>query len=431
MNDIRELLHNAAPRPSRELDVRAVAERARRRAERRSVLGVSLIGLLLLIAAGGGAVLIGNTNGRRVQIAAGLGSNTEAGVSVTLPPGWQELPRTARTAPAEVLVVGTAPRPAGDPIQACVEGNALPGTHAGFLTLYEYRTDDPLVAPSGEAEYTRASFLPRPTDLQLLHPMVTSDCPIPTHLTNEPTTVIDPPASASGSAESTSTSAPVPASTTIEGPAPTTVTQASGALAINHVREIAFSEGERLFVARIVSVDDTSEDLLTQAFIALNSLVFQVPAVTATTTDGGESADKEMAEDKAGPDEAAAKQAVTDAINAAFATPSPVPIAISVEGGYPFTNPADREAAAETAQHSDPLTRRGYEAAQEGKFVARINWIVFDSPTYARLNFDMFVDGQQMTATTTGYAVFEDGNWRLGRATFCEMVARGGVHCPG
>jgi hypothetical protein len=107
-----------------------------------------------------------------------------------------------------------------------------------------------------------------------------------------------------------------------------------------------------------------------------------------------------------------------------------VPSAVSVEGGHPFADPEDAAAAAATARTSDTLTRKSYAASQQHKLVARINWIVFDSPIYARLEFDVLNDGELATATTTGYAVFEDGNWRIGRGTYCEIAARGGVQCP-
>jgi hypothetical protein len=92
----------------------------------------------------------------------------------------------------------------------------------------------------------------------------------------------------------------------------------------------------------------------------------------------------------------------------------------SVEGGFPITLP----------ERATASTLPGAEVA--GHIEVRINVVEFDSPTHALVNFDLFANGQQITATTNGSAVFEGGHWRMGRATWCDISGRNGVQlCHG
>lgn len=414
MSDIRDLLRNAVGRPGRQPDVADLAVAAQQRAQRQRVgVRVAAIAVTLVVVATGAAVAFNDGGGGRVEIAAASTvSSPDASVSVELPEGWEQLPIVNRLQPVEVLVVGTAARPQGEPIEACGTGDRQPIAPSAFVTIYEYGTTDELKALSG-GMYPTSYFRPKPADFQDYQgsagscPSLVPQVPVPAP---EPST-------------STSTSSAVPdpaASTTLP---PTTLVSPTVTITLpvfeNHFFEMGFlDDGGRRFIARVVSVGDPTRELMNQGFDILNSMVIGAPETTTTTTYNGP------------PDQDAAKQQIVDAINAANGTPSPVPTALSIEGGHPFADPADAEAAAEQAQNSDPLTRRSYAAAQEGKLVGRINWIVFDSPIYARMNFDLLMDDELATANTTGYAVFEDGNWRLGRGTFCEIAARGGVNCP-
>jgi hypothetical protein len=359
---------------------------------------------VLFAAVATGFLVASGDHGTRVETAAGMPSSGDAGLTVALPDGWRELPRVERADPTEVLVVGTADRPTGDPIQPCSGDNSVAVSRSAYVSIYEYRPGDTFASPARDFQYAPEMFQPRPTDI---HSALTtgSDCPAPVIVPIEPST--NPPPAA----DTTLTSSPVDSPNTSPIVPPI-------ALASNHVRELAFSDGGRSFVARIVSVDDLSGELLAQGFTVLNSLGVKASEVTPSTGDHGPA------------DEASAKQQIIDAIDASFGTPSPTPNAVSVEGGHPFTDPAEKQRAGDIAQHADPLTRQAYAAAQEHKIVARIDWIAFDSPTHARLNFDLLVDGQPITANTSGDAVFEDGYWRIARHTYCEIAARGGVQCP-
>lgn len=410
MTDLRDLLGDAAEPPRRAIDVQATAAMADARRDRqrvRSRVGTGsaavAIGVAVALVFGGGS------GGGRVEIATGAdASNADAGVHVVLPEGWQQLPLVERaTSPQEVLVVGTADRPVGEPIQACTFNEGMPTTRSAFVTIYEYGGGD---TPNlGGGIYSPEAFQPRPLDFTTgAGRGYGGDCP------NVPLQQIYDEFAA------TTSTAPLPAP---DDTAPTTSTsivlpEIPAESIVNHFREIPFTEQDRRFLARVVTVEDPDGALLEAGLGILNSLAVSAPAAPATTTTVAP-----------GFDEEAATQQIVDAINASMGTPSPTPSELSIEGGHPFADPAAAEAAAEKAKNSDPLTRDSYEGSLEGKLVATINWIEFDSPTYARLNFDVFNDGQLATATTTGYAVFEDGFWRLGRGTFCEIAMRGGVNC--
>lgn len=380
-----------------------------RRSDQRVALGTALV---LVLGAGIGAVALSGGDDRSVEIGSGLVSNPAAGTSLTLPDGWQELPRVDRQRPPEVLVVGTAPRPTGEPIEACGGSNAVPDARSGYLTLYEYDAHGPFPSPTEETVYPYEAFQPRPASfsdmsgwvnecnsLRQFVPVIVTVPPSPT--TTEP---VDPTSTTIPDATTTST---IPVSLP---PVPSP--------AVNHLRELAFTDGGRAFLARIVTVDDETGELLAQAYEILNSLRVDVPAVTTTTVYNGPG------------NEQTARQEIVDAMQAAFGTPSPVPFADSIEGGHPLATEAQKQAAAEIAKHADPVTRGAYQASQEGAIVVRINWIEWDSPTHATLNFDLLAHDQPITANTTGYAVYENGHWRMGRATWCEIAARGGVQCP-
>ncbi|MEX1145291.1 MAG: hypothetical protein WEE69_08310 [Acidimicrobiia bacterium] len=412
---VRDLLHGAVPPPKRRIDVGATAAIAHARLRRRRfTIRAGAIAAVVVLAGVGVSAAFGGDDGRRVEIAAGSqASNADAAVTVELLDGWQQLPLVERAmSPGEVLVVGTAERPAGEPMQACAIDEHTPSTRSAYVTLYEYRPGDALNMVGDLGTYSPESFQIRPDDFTNANMPASGDCPnVPletlfaaqTPLTSATTT---PDSVPDNTAPTTSTSLTLPP---ITGP---------DAAPVNHFRQITFTDGDRMFLARIISVQDPSEELLAQGFAVLNSLVINAVEAPTTTT---------MAP---GFDEEAAEQQIVDAINASMGTPSPTPSELSVEGGHPFADPVAAEAAAEKAKSSDPLTRSSYEGSLEGKLVAHINWIEFDSPTYARLNFDVFNDGELATANTTGYAVFEDGFWRIGRGTFCEIAARGGVNCP-
>ena len=166
----------------------------------------------------------------------------------------------------------------------------------------------------------------------------------------------------------------------------------------------------------MISVGDPSQQLLEQGIAVLNTLQLSLtgppPLSTTTTT---------TLPHPTGPgpnDPAAARQAIQDALISAFDDTGPVPQADSVQGGFPLS--VTQQQAGRAANPGDV-----------GQIVIRINWLQFIDATHATLNFDLLVNGQAITATTTGNAVVENGQWRIARATYCAIVLRGGtIQCP-
>ena len=64
-----------------------------------------------------------------------------------------------------------------------------------------------------------------------------------------------------------------------------------------------------------------------------------------------------------------------------------------------------------------------------GKLKVRINDFRFLNPTQAALSFDLLLNGQPVTGTTIGQAVFSNGQWKVARVTFCAVMSRANVAC--
>ena len=61
---------------------------------------------------------------------------------------------------------------------------------------------------------------------------------------------------------------------------------------------------------------------------------------------------------------------------------------------------------------------------------AKVDRIVFTSPTSASVAYDLLVDGSQTFATRVGHARFVGGRWKVTRATVCADLALANVTCP-
>ena len=425
MDRVRELLQEAVTTPGHDIDVDATLRAAQKRRRRRMLVAAGGVASLVVASSVAGFTVFGaGGNGSRVQIGlASTATNHDAGVSLELPTGWQELATVQRSAPTEVLVVGTAARPTGDPIEACtpVGGGGVPGARAAYVSVYEYQPGDPLTDPTGGPTFPFAAFQPRPATFAAAQ-MLKGDCgpaPAPTPPSSETSTTTStaPSSPAKSSSDATSTSSPettsVPTTTVPDASSPTSAPLTQPPALADHFRQVTFTDAKRLFLARIISVDDPSQTLLKQGLAVLDTLALHAANLDTTTTTSSAVGP---------PDEQAARQQIHDAMTAAYGGASPIPLEESVEGGHPFSRPQDRQTAA---------TAPGAQPALQGRIVVRINSLRFDSTTHATLNFDLLVDGNPITATTTGYAVLEGGHWRMGRATYCEIVARGGVlTCP-
>jgi hypothetical protein len=162
--DIQDLLQRAAPHAQRTLDVDALLRTARRRRWcRRVASSMSALVLIGGLVVGVVTLASGRQGGHVSVVARAPGDHPDAGVAVTLPAGWSDLPVARTSDPNEILVVGTAPRPPGEPINVCDTS-----TGSVYLSVYEYAPNNPFLfpnvasLPSSQATLTQASFQPRP-----------------------------------------------------------------------------------------------------------------------------------------------------------------------------------------------------------------------------------------------------------------------------
>ena len=384
MTSIQDLLDEAIPPPRRGIDVTALKRTARRRRARRRIAATSVAVVVLTGIAGGIlAALPGRSEGH-VQIASANASNDAAGVSVELPAGWKNLPLlNSGSGPVEVLVAGTADRPAQmEPIVACQTSQALPPS--AYVSIYEYAPGQPFALPGNEGGLGAAAFRPQPADFTGTT-VTGSDC--------SPT---------------------APGAT----PAPTTATEPS------HFLYFAFTSNGHYFFAKVLSNDDPTKQLLQTAVGVLNTFKAQpdVPTPAPSTPPLSQTTTTTTLPKATGPgpkDPIAARQDIQNAFIAAFDNTGPVPQADSVEGGFPLSS-----ASQQAGRNANP--------ADIGAIVVRINWLVFLDPTQADLNFDLLVNNEPITANTTGTAILQAGTWRVGRSTYCAIVNRGGtITCPG
>jgi hypothetical protein len=159
--DVRELLQGAVPPPPPGPGLPELVRRGQRRRQRRRLLVGASVLTLMAGSAAGAVALATRQSTSRIEIRPAAGSNSAAGVSVTLPPGWMDLPRASNGDPLEILVVGTAARPRQDPITGCPTGETPPPHGAIYLSLYEYPSiDGPLLPP----DKLGTTFLPLPLD---------------------------------------------------------------------------------------------------------------------------------------------------------------------------------------------------------------------------------------------------------------------------
>ena len=252
-----------------------------------------------------------------------------------------------------------------------------------YVSLYEYLPGQPLNLPGNAGTFT-GGFAPRGPDGSVTR-FTGGSCAGPS-----PTPASGAPASGSS--------------------VPTTTPNAGGD---NHFDYITFQDAHRLFLARIVTTGDSSGQLLRSGYDVLRTLHVDPP--TAPSSSSPTSTPPVSAPPAAAAD---AQQGIFDALRAAFGGDGPVAHADGIEGGDP----------------NQPTTQQSAAAASPnlvGTISPRINWLVLLDPTHAQLNFDLLVNNQPVTANTTGIAILENGHWKITRATYCEILHRGGTPCPG
>jgi len=278
----------------------------------------------------------------------------------------------ATTDPTEVLVVGTTSRPGSEPIDPC-DTQAPVDVGNAFVSLYEYDTGARLNAPDHTEVYDTTLFRSRPADFTQVPATRDGEC-------------------ASATAPATTTTAP---------------RQSSG-----RISDFAFLDAGRFFVARVVA---TGEARYREALEVLNTLQIDVPPDVTSTTAAAAAATTTTTSQ--GDDNAVAYEQITDDLRGAFGGGGPVSGDEAIAGGFPLGEAAKQEA------------KKGNESFI-GVIVPRIDWLTLDTAEHATVNFDLLIDGQTITANTTGEALVIDGRWRITAETFCVVVRRGGVTCP-
>jgi hypothetical protein len=208
-----------------------------------------------------------------------------ARASIALPSGWEELDLAMTTDPAQVLVVGTAPRPESDPIDAC---DASIPAGSGFVSVYEYLASARLNSPDHQRVYDTTQFVSRPPDFADVAPAGTGSC--------------------------------------TDG---------------GQHADFTFLDGGRFFVARVAATADPDGKRFQEAISVLSTLEIAVPPdVTSSTAQGVTPTTAVTAEE-----EDVAREQVTDALRGAFGGGGPLTGDDAVVGGFPLGPVAAKEAA--------------------------------------------------------------------------------------
>jgi hypothetical protein len=402
MTQIREQLRDLAGDPRHAVDPSALITAGRRRRQRRHIISAVVV-MTLVAGTTAGTIALASSSTSRSHIQAGDTAATttvqENGLNLALPPPWRQLPLMADG--VQLLVVGTTNQ-SSDAIRACGP-SPTPG-NAAFITISSY------YAPSGQPPtFGQGTIGPRPAAFTLDNSNLAQDCPPSGQpiTSSPPTTGATGPAAASGATPGTATST----STTTTVPATLPTTSVS-----NHARDYVFADAGRYLLAQINVVGDPTGQLLHDSVTVLNTL--QVSAAPTPTVPPPTTTTLPRQTGPGPSDKTAAQQAIQNAMTSAFANQGPVPLQDSVQGGFPLGS-----ASQQTGRNANP--------GLVGTIVVRINWLQFLDATHAELNFDLLVNDQPTTANTTGAAVVENGQWKLGRATYCQIIARGGtISCP-
>jgi hypothetical protein len=387
----------------------------RRRGRRVSVLFAAALVVAVAVASGIALIPGGGREGS-VRTASGAGavaSNPSAGVSVRLPSGWRNLPRAKTTDPRELLVVGNAKRPTGDPIEGCLLGpnrTGASGSGSVYVSIYEYVPGQPLtklstgVPPVGSGPYDASAIQPQPADFATV--------------------------SAVGGAACNMGIRPPPG-----------VIAATTPPFVAYLSQFLFRVGGRVLLASIASSGDPltvlhddgrygapDNSLFTTGLRALNTLAVSatrgkastapkpratvvIPAVTTTTPTLPRSTGRPPR------NPAEARKAIQAAYVAAFGYQStPQQVSDAVEGGFQLS-PAMRA--------QGPDSRNTVLGPP-----VRITALRFVDQTHAAVNFALALYDVQTSPITPGMAVLVDGTWKVARATYCGFANREGYTCP-
>ena len=378
-HDVHDLLDDAAPVPTRTVDLDGVLGMARRRKRRVRAAG-ALAGAVVIAAAAVGTVAVTSGNGGSTSLAVRAGSPASsipdgwtrvtvdgAGVSIAIPSGWHQV--TPQPGTNNLLVVGTPTKQSEGPAAACVPAADYPSDIVGtWVSLFEY-------APGSSGAPTANSVMPRPADFR----SEGNDC--------------NPAASPNG-----------------------------------YVR-FEFSDADRVFIARIATIGsaDAANDIKLAEQV-LNTLHVDPPAGDATTTTSVPDASTTA---PAGTDngpvtttlppsavgESADQLAIRNAFLGWLGTPQRDQVDEFVEDLASI-----RDAVRQGMAQHTPQDLAG--------FGGRVESVVIADPTHADVVYTVLHDGAPLYANRPGKAVKVGGTWKVTRDTECALLAVGGVTCP-
>ncbi|MFL6112001.1 MAG: hypothetical protein ACJ786_11705 [Catenulispora sp.] len=108
-------------------------------------------------------------------------------------------------------------------------------------------------------------------------------------------------------------------------------------------------------------------------------------------------------------DPAAATQAVKDAYNKFFDN---------------SVDPATKASMVENAQKVQGLLTALAAAANGQKSSIQVNSVTFDSPTHAKVDFAILLNGQPALPHATGDAIYDSasGHWQVADSTLCQLA---------
>jgi hypothetical protein len=410
MTDVRELLTNAAARPTSELDVDAVLGTARRR--RRTRVGIAVGCVVAVAAIAGGLSLRLENSSVHVATTPRQEASTvpagwtelklpDAGLRLAIPPGWTQLeqyappsvpPSDGTPTLSEAVIVGSSGHPRTGEISGCTELGQTPVVLGTWMSLYEiqgYQPGSDLVLPAGE-RLSAGAVLDRPVDFR----------------------TVGGTQGSCGSGTSSTGSAATSASFEV----------------------VSFRDAGRLFLARIVTTADPNRDGIGVGNQVLNTLVVEpsqttetpkvsvvttLPTPTVTTqaptptTPAPTSTTQVPTSDTNTPEEAAVRTAFLAWINA---------------------QPKDGldEFVEDFASIQDSL-RQGmaqHSAADLTKYSGRVDSVQIVDETHASVVYSVLFNGAPEFSQRPGVAIKIDGVWKVSRDTVCDLLTLGGITCP-
>lgn len=373
---LTDRLQEAADSPSTSPDFTRMAARARRR---RHTMAVTCAALVVLVAA---TVVVGvASNGgthNRSEIAIGTrdGSMTPDGwtridlgndKSIAVPPGWSRFSLTDPHGPM-IVGVGSVDPAVTSAISACTEVGDQPSVTGTWVSVYEY----PATAPGG------------------LTTLPTGEQAVSAAFENWAVSFEEMPAT-------------------------------GGTCKNAEFARYLFRQGDRFYLARIVTTEPDQPDATKQAVRVLDTLILHGqgpdPSATTTTVTIPESASTTAPVATLPPSDNSDDVGIRAAFTGWLGSGDRTDISAFVEDAASI---ADAQAEG-LAQHSP---------ADLASYAGQVDAIVMIDETHADVTYTVLHAGTPQFPRVAGHAVKIDGTWYVTRDTACNLFSYGGITCP-